>query len=85
LKSSEVNDTDLSNADLRGTDLSDANVYYANLSGAILRGANVRGANLSGAIGVTEQSLERRIVDANEPSFSYGLEGGTMPDGTKRP
>jgi uncharacterized protein YjbI with pentapeptide repeats len=80
LKSSEVNDTDLSNADLRGTDLSDANVYYANLSGAILRGAN-----LSGAIGVTEQSLERRIVDANEPSFSYGLEGGTMPDGTKRP
>jgi Tol biopolymer transport system component/uncharacterized protein YjbI with pentapeptide repeats len=77
----------LSGANLSGANLAFASPNYADLSGTNLRGANLNDislyhANLSGAIGITEQSLERQVFDAEVPGT---LEGATMPDGSKHP
>jgi Pentapeptide repeats (8 copies) len=74
----------LAEADMvQSPDLSEVDLSGVNLSGVELSGAILVHANPSGAIGVTEQTLERQIVDADGPS--YGLEGATMPTGRSTP
>jgi hypothetical protein len=98
LSDANLGGTNLSHADLDGVSLYRANLSNANLSGAHLYKAKLSNAdlsgadlsdtyldkvNLSGAIGVTEHTLERKIVDADGPPG--GLEGATMPDGSMHP
>ena len=70
----------LAEADMvQSPDLSEVDLSGVNLSGVELSGAILVHANPSGAVGVTEQTLEGQIVDAD--GTSYGLEGATMPTG----
>jgi Pentapeptide repeats (8 copies) len=74
----------LAEADMvQSPDLSEVDLSGVNLSGVELSGAILVHANPSGAIGVTEQTLERQVVDADGPA--YGLEGATMPTGRSTP
>lgn len=72
LSRANLSGANLSRADLGRADLSRANLSRANLSGANLSWANLSGANLSGAIVTKWQLLA-----------AQGLEGVTMPDGSK--
>jgi uncharacterized protein YjbI with pentapeptide repeats len=66
----------LSDADLIGADLQGADLSEADLVNADLRDADLRDANFTDAKGVTQEELS---------AHALGIQGATMPDGSKHP
>ncbi len=78
LTKANLTSANLSGAMLIEADLREANLSHTNLRGAVLGGMAaipvLVGANLEGATGITDEELEKQ---------AFGLQGATMPDGSK--